>query len=234
VLLKETGLMQEILPELEKTFGVEQKSPQRHHIYDVGTHCLMSLKHCRSQDPLVRFAVLIHDIGKPQTYKKLENGVITFYNHEVVSTQIAKRIAERLRLSKKDKERLIRLVRWHQFSVDEYQTDTALRRFIRHVGPENLQDMLDLRVADRLGGGAKETSWRLEKFKKRLVQVQKQPFTVHDLKVNGRDVMQSLNLKPSPEVGKILELMFKEVASGKLANEKTALLHRLVTIKNTL
>lgn len=231
LILKETGLMEMVLPELEKTFGVEQKSPQRHHIYDVGTHSLMALKFCRSQDPIVRFATLIHDIGKPQTYKKLENGVITFYNHEVVSTQIAKRIAERLKFSKKEKEKLIRLVRWHQFSVDEHQTDTALRRFIKHVGKENLQDMLHLRVADRLGGGATETSWRLEKFKRRLIEVQKQPFTARDLKVNGRDVMQALNLKPGPKVGKVLDRLFKEVATGRLANEKAALVQKLTSIK---
>jgi len=79
VQFKEVGLMQQILPELERCFGVEQKSPGRHHIYDVGTHCMLSLKECKNPDPVVRFATLIHDTGKPQTYKKLENGTITFY-----------------------------------------------------------------------------------------------------------------------------------------------------------
>ena len=71
-IFREVGLLQEILPELEKTFGVEQKSPGRHHIHDVGTHSYLSLKHCKSTDPIVRFATLIHDIGKPQTYRKME------------------------------------------------------------------------------------------------------------------------------------------------------------------
>src|SRR6185369_6977180 len=100
VLFRESGLSQEILPELEKCFGVEQKSPGRHHIYDVGTHLLMALKFCKSNDPVTRFATLIHDIGKPQTYKKLATGTITFYNHEMVSTKIAENLAERLRLSR--------------------------------------------------------------------------------------------------------------------------------------
>ena len=162
LLFKESALMQEILPEMEKTFGVEQKSPGRHHIYDVGTHCLYSLKFIadKNSDPIVRLATLIHDIGKPQTHKKLENGTITFYNHEIVSAQIAKRIADRLRLSNKDKEKLYKLVRYHLFSVDERQTDSAIRRFIRKVGLEYVEDILDLRVGDRLGGGARETSWR--------------------------------------------------------------------------
>jgi putative nucleotidyltransferase with HDIG domain len=230
-IFREVGLLQEILPELEKTFGVEQKSPGRHHIHDVGTHSFLSLKNCKSTDPIVRFATLIHDIGKPQTYKKMQNGTITFYNHEVVSTKIARRIAERLRFSKKQTKKLITLVRWHQFTVDERQTDKAIRRFIKKVGKENIKDMLDLRVGDRLGGGARETSWRLEEFKKRLIEVQKQPFTIHDLKISGDDVMKELKLKPGPKVGEILEELFKQVEEKKIPNEKKALLAHLKQIK---
>lgn len=224
LLFKNSGLMQEILPELEKCFGVEQKSPGRHHIYDVGTHLLMSLKSCKSSDTITRFATLIHDIGKPQTFKKLDTGTITFYNHEMVSTKIAQNIAERLRFSKKENDKFIALIRWHQFSVGEMQTDGAVRRFIRNVGLENIEDMLALRVADRLGSGARETSWRLEDFKKRLIEVQKQPFTVKDLKIDGNDVMKSLNLKPGPKIGEILNHLFEKVVNKEIKNEKRDLL----------
>ena len=229
LLLRSSGLMQEILPELEKCFGVEQKSPGRHHIYDVGEHLLISLKNCKSNDPLTRFATLIHDIGKPQTYKKLDSGTITFYNHEMVSTKIAKNLADRLRFSNKEKEKLIILVRWHQFTVDERQTDSAIRRFIKNVGLENIPDMLSLRVGDRLGGGARETSWRLEEFKKRLLEVQKQPFSIKDLKIDGNDVMKTLNIKPGPKVGEILEKLFKKVVAKEIPNEKEKLLKKLRT-----
>lgn len=232
ILMHGSGLLDEILPELSKTFGVEQKSPGRHHIYDVGTHSLMALKNCPSNDPLVRFATLIHDIGKPQTYKVID-GVITFYNHEVVGARIAKNIAVRLRFSKKDSERLFKLVRWHQFTVSEKQTDKAIRRFIVKVGKENIEDMLALRTGDRLGGGATETSWRLEEFKKRLVEVQKQPFTVHDLKINGTDVMHELNIKPGPEIGNILNELFKKVENREVENEKEALLLLLHSLLKT-
>ena len=226
--LKESGLMQEILPEMMKCFGVEQKSPSRHHIYDVGTHLLMSLKECKSKDPVTRFATLIHDIGKPQTYRKLSTGVITFYNHEMVSTRIAENIADRLKFSSKEKDKFIKLVRFHQFTVDENQTDSAIRRFITNVGLEYVEDMLDLRVADRLGGGASETSWRLEDFKKRLVEVQKQPFAIKDLKINGKDVMEKLNIPAGPEVGKVLEKIFNEVVENKVPNERESLLKLLL------
>jgi len=234
LLLKNSGILKEILPELDGAFAIPQKSPKRHHIYDVGTHSVMAVKFCPSTDPIVRFATLIHDIGKPKTFRKDQNSqIITFYNHEVVGAKIAKNIAYRLRLSKKQSEKLITLVRWHQFTVDERQTDSALRRFIRRVGKENLEDMLALRIGDRLGGGALETSWRLELFKKRLEEVQKQPFTVADLHIDGHDVMKELNCKPGPMVGKILNQLFSEVEVGTVLNEKEILLKRLGELKIT-
>ena len=226
-LLRNSGLLSLILPELEKCFGVEQKSPKRHHLYDVGTHLLLSLKHCPSKDPIVRLATLLHDTGKPVTFNKGVDGIITFYNHEIISASIVRNVSERLHLSKYDKDKLVRLVRFHQFTVDERQTDKALRRFIKNVGIENLNDMLDLRVGDRLGGGARETSWRLELFKKRLLEVQKQPFTVTDLKADGHDIMKIYNIGPGPLVGAVLNMLFNDVVEGKIKNERELLLKRV-------
>jgi len=229
LLFRLSGLMAQVIPEMEKAFGVEQKSPGRHHIYDVGTHLLMSLKAVaeKTTDPVTRLATLIHDIGKPQTYKKLPNGTITFYNHEMVSTKIAERIAERLKFSNSETDKLVKLVRWHQFTVSENQTDSAIRRFIKNITPEYVEDAILLRIGDRLGGGARETSWRLEEFKKRLVEVQKQPFAVRDLKINGRDVMQVLKIASGPKVGEVLQKLFNEVVAGKLANDRSTLLSAL-------
>jgi tRNA nucleotidyltransferase (CCA-adding enzyme) len=221
-----SGICEIVLPELLPSFEIDQKSPERHHTDDVGTHLLKSLANCRSQDPLVRFATLIHDIGKPQTHRILSNGVVTFYNHEVVGSRIAAKIAERLKFSKQESSKLFKLVRWHQFTVDENQTDSAVRRFIRNVGIENIEDMLTLRIADRLGGGARETSWRLEEFKKRLIDVQKQPFSVRDLKITGSDLMEALNIPQGKLVGVILNKLFSEVEVSSLANEREELLSR--------
>jgi tRNA nucleotidyltransferase (CCA-adding enzyme) len=227
LMLKNTGLMLYVLPEFEKAFTISQKSPHRHHLYDVGTHSVMALKHCPSNDPYVRLATLLHDIGKVPTYRKDDKGNITFYNHEVESTKIAKSICKRLRLSNKQTDRVLTLVRWHQFTVDERQTDSAIRRFVRHVGKENIDDMLALRIGDRLGGGAKESSWRLELFKKRLGQVQKQPFSVTDLAIDGNDVMKILECKPGPVVGETLNQLFSEVENGRIANKREVLLKKL-------
>ncbi len=206
---------------------MEQKSPQRHHIYDVGTHLLFSLKNCPSKDPIVRLATLLHDIGKPVTAAKTPEGVITFYNHEIIGASIVRNISERLHFSKIDREKLLRLVRYHQFTVDERQTDTALRRFIRNVGKEYLDDILALRTGDRIGGGARETSWRLDLYKKRLTDVQKQPFTVSDLKVSGYDVMKIYNIGPGPIIGKILNILFHEVVELKTPNKREILIEKI-------
>lgn len=234
MLLQETGLLAVILPELTAAFGIAQKSPKRHHIYDVGTHSVMALKNCPSPDPIVRFATLIHDIGKTKTVKVLPDGVITFYNHEVAGTRMAREIVKRLRLSRKHAEKVLTLVRWHQFTVDERQTDSAIRRFIRRVGKENIEDMLALRIGDRLGGGARETSWRLELYKKRLEEVQKQPFTVADLQVSGHDVMKEYGVAPGPVVGAALQALFAEVEAGAVANRREDLLARLAEKKDAL
>ena len=234
LILRNAGLAEKILPEVEKMFGVEQKSPGRHHIDDVGTHAIKSLKASKSLNPIVNLAILIHDVGKPITAGKDKKGTITFYNHEMVGASIAQNIARRLRFSKKDEQRLIILVRWHQFSVDERQTDKAIRRFIRNVGKENLTDMLELRRADRIGSGARETSWRFERFKKKLVEVQKQPFSVTDLKVDGNDVIKILGIRPGPMVGKILNQLFEEVVENKGRNKHNYLLKRIKIIGKKL
>jgi len=230
LVLRNCGLGAVILPEVEQAFGVEQKSPGRHHTYDVGTHSVESLRNCQSPNPITRLATLIHDAGKVRTQKIFPDGRITFYNHEMESAKIARTIADRLRFSNEQKDLLVRLVRWHQFTVNEFQTDAAVRRFIVNVGKDNIDEMLALRTADRLGSGAKMTSWRTEEFKKRITLVQQQPFSIPDLKIDGHDVIRVKKVSPGPVVGKCLQMVFEEVVEKKLINEREVLLARLEEI----
>ncbi len=226
--LRSTGLLSNILPEVNDCFTIPQKSPKRHHVYDVGTHLIMALKHCPSKDPITRFATLIHDIGKAKTFHKDEKtGLITFYNHEVVGKKQAEIIADRFKLANKQKDKLVTLVAEHQFTVSEIQTDKAVRRFIRGVTKDYLKDMLDLRTGDRIGSGATPSSWRLDLFKKRLDEVQKQPFQIKDLKINGGDVMKILKIKPGPKVGEVLKKLFDQVVDKKIKNERNILIKNL-------
>lgn len=223
-LLDSSGLLNYILPELTKGHGVSQKGT--HHQDDVFDHSLAALKHSPSSNWIVRLATLLHDVGKPPAYRE-RNGKATFYNHEMIGGSIVREIADRLHLSKEDREKLYMLVRWHMFSVSEFLTDSAIRRFIRRVGPENTTDMLDLRTADRLGSGVKETSWRHEDFKKRIIEVQKHIPSVKDLRVNGNDIMKILCVSPGPKVGEILEKLFEEISDDPNKNEKDYLEKRI-------
>lgn len=218
--MKNAGVIKVIMPELLEGLGVAQKG---HHIYDVWTHGLKALASCQSKDPITRLATLLHDVAKPRVMKG-EGEARTFYNHEVVGSRMAVEIGKRLRLSNKELDQLFRLVRWHMFTVGETQTDAAVRRFIRNVTPDYIDEMIALRRADRLGSGAKETSWRWELFKERIVEVQKQPFSVKDLKINGYDVMNTLGIKPSRKIGEILDAIFAEVEKDPKLNERETLL----------
>lgn len=229
-LLYNAGLLEHILPELVKGAGMTQKGT--HHKDDVLTHSIKALEHCKSDNWIVRFATLIHDIGKPATFVE-RNGKATFYNHETAGAHIAKAICDRLHFSKADKDKVYMLVRWHMFSVSEFLTDAAVRRFIRRIGPENTTDMIDLRIADRLGSGSRETSWRLEDFKKRIIEVQKHIPSVTDLKVNGKDVMEVLTLSSGPKVGEILAILFEEIMEDPEKNEREYLLKRIKEIGQT-
>lgn len=229
MLLYKTGLLKFILPELLDGVGVSQERPGRHHTTDVFTHNVMSLKFCTSDDPVVKFAALIHDIGKPKSMSKDKKGLVIFYNHEVVGAKIAEKICQRLKFSKKDREKTVNLVRWHMFSVNENITDAGVRRFIRRIGVENVKDMMDLRVGDRLGGGTQTAeSWRLKLFKQKIEeQLKPGPFSVNDLAVDGNDVMTILNIKPGPKIGEILQKLFEEVDEDLSKNNKEYLENRV-------
>lgn len=227
-LLREAGILKIILPEVEDCFGVVQEGPKHERIYDIGEHSLLTLKSTPSMDPLVRLAALLHDIGKVDTFKKDRSGNVTFYGHDIVGGKKVLEIAKRLNFSKKQSDKLYKLVRFHMFTVDEDQTDSAIRRFIRNVGVDNVDDVLALRVGDRLGGGTPTpTSWRMEKFKDRIKQVLHKPFSITDLKVNGEDIMRELNIPPSRKVGKVLDKLFQEVSEDSSKNTREYLLTKV-------
>ncbi len=227
-LLDEAGILAIILPDLVKGKGISQVRPGRHHTTDVFTHNILSLKECPSTDPLVRLATLLHDVGKSEVVSYDENGYVIFYNHEVAGARIAAKIADDLRLSKKQKEKLVTLIRWHMFPVHEHLSDSAIRRFIRRVGVENVSDMMDLRIGDRLGGGTQTAeSWRLKLFKERLEKELHPPFSINDLAIDGNDVMNILNISPGPQVGKILKILFEEVDEDLSKNNREYLEDRV-------
>lgn len=227
-LLFTSGLLEYVLPELIPMRGVDQAG---HHTKDVWNHSLDALSACPSPNPIVRLATLLHDVGKPVAYRK-RNNKITFYGHEVVGGRIVKKVAERLHLSNKQAELLWKLVRYHMFAYDSKMTDAAIRRFIRRVGREHVNEMMMLRIGDRVGGGSKATSWRLRELQERIGQVLYTPMQIADMKVSGLDVMKTLKIKPGPTVGKILNQLFEEVLEDSDKNNREYLLRRIKNLTN--
>ncbi len=222
--LQKMKLLQYILPELEEGIGVEQN---HHHTYTVFKHSMMSLKKCPSKDWRVRFAALTHDIAKPRT-KKIIDGGATFYNHEIVGARMLKKIMTRLKFSNADIEKIDNLVSNHMFyyNVDEV-TATSVRRLLRKVGYENMKDLMDLRIADRLGSGVpKGKPYKLRHLEYMVEKVKNDPVSVKMLKINGNDLMTELNVAPGPIIGAILDVLLSEVIENPELNNKEFLSKR--------
>jgi len=223
MLLYNAGLLEYIMPEMLAMREVQQGG---HHIYDVWTHSIEALRNCASTDPIVRLATLLHDIGKPKSQRFQGPRGVTFYGHEVIGARMVREMGLRLRLSNKEIDKLTTLVRWHMFTYDSDMSDSAIKRFIRRVGLENINDMMLLRVGDRKGGGSKATSWRLRELQRRIGENLYEPMSLKDLKIDGNDIMDQLNIKPGPKIGEILNQLFEEVTDDKIENEKETLLER--------
>ncbi len=220
LLMEDTGILPHILPEILEGKGVMQAG---HHTTDVWQHSVDALEACPSSDPIVRLATLLHDVAKPRTHQ-LQNGKPTFYNHEIVGSRMARSIAQRLKLSKAEQDRIFTLVRFHMFHYQPQNTDASIRRFMRKVGLVNVDDILDLREADRLGSGARKTSWRLEEMKQRMIEQLHQPMEVTDVAINGSDLMSELNLLPGPILGELLKMLLEHVLELPEDNNREKLL----------
>lgn len=223
-LLYDTKLLQYILPELTEGAGVAQS---RHHIYPVFEHNVRTLENCPSSKWTVRLAALFHDIAKPKT-RQVKDGIATFYNHEYLGAKMTRRIMDRLRFSRDEADNVVNLVKNHMFyyQVGEV-TAASVRRLIAKVGRENLQDLIHLRMADRLGSGTpKALPYKLKHLQYMMEKVQHDPVSVKMLKINGDDLIKELQMIPSPKMGAILDVLLAEVLEDPGRNEREYLLDR--------
>ncbi len=223
-MLNKTKLLQYIIPEL--LYGEDLKQ-NHHHIYTVYKHNLLSLKYCPSTKWQVRLASLLHDIGKPQSMKII-NGQTTFYNHEYIGSKITKKIMTRLKFSNQDIDMVVNLVKNHMFyyNVGEV-TAASVRRLIAKTGKENLKDLIDLRIADRLGSGTpKAMPYKLRHLEYMMEKVQNDPISVKMLKVDGYNLMSYLKIEAGPKIGAILDVLLAEVIEDPNLNDEKILLKR--------
>ncbi len=229
-LLRETGLLQFILPELLDGYHVSQN---KHHIFDVYEHNVKSLRYAAEQgfNFTVRFAALLHDVGKPKA-KQGEGQNATFYNHDMVGARIAAQAMNRLKFSNKEIEDVTRLIRYHLFyyNVDEVMA-SSVRRLVRNVGLENMDDLINVRFADRIGSGVpKAEPYKLRHFRYMVEKVSKDPISVKMLKIDGNEVMRILGIAPGPKVGVMLNALFSEVLDEPQKNDKDYLGARAVEL----
>ena len=224
--LRQAGLLSLWLPELARCRGVPQN---RFHAYDVYYHSVATCDAAPATKLSVRWAALLHDIGKPETRVE-RGGEGTFYNHQFVGAQLADRLLERLRLPLERRAAIVHLVREHMFDYRPGWSDAALRRWLRRVGPEHVADLFDLRIADMLGNGLKQGfPTYLEDMRKRIERLllESRALQVRDLAVDGQDVMRELGLGPGPAVGAALEALLEEVLDDPAHNTRDHLLVRL-------
>ena len=228
-LLRVTGLLEHILPELTAGIGVGQNL---HHIYSVYEHNIRALATCPSPRLDVRLAALLHDVGKPQT-KRGDGYRSTFYNHDHVGARMTKKLLERLRFPAKVIEKATLLVDNHLFyyNVGEV-TAASVRRLIKRVGLENMRDLMDIRIADRLGSGTpKAKPYKLRHLEYMIEKVSKDPVSVKMLAINGNDLMKELAIPPGPKIGAILDVLLADVIEDPTKNTRNTLLERAQTLE---
>ncbi|OQA70517.1 MAG: CCA-adding enzyme [Parcubacteria group bacterium ADurb.Bin247] len=217
-LLNSTGILKHILPEIVAGCGVSQN---KHHIYDCYEHNLLALKYAAKKNFNfhVRMAALLHDVAKPKC-KRGEGPDATFYNHEIVGAKMTKNILERLKFSKKDIDKITLLVRYHLFyyNVGEV-SESSIRRLVRQVGIENMDDLLNLRMCDRIGSGVpKAEPYKLRHLKYIIEKTSKDPISVKKLKIKGQDVIDILKIEPGPKVGWILNILLGQILQDPKRN----------------
>jgi poly(A) polymerase/tRNA nucleotidyltransferase (CCA-adding enzyme) len=222
-ILRRAGLLCYIIPELEKGFGIGQN---KHHIYQIYQHNLLSLEYaCRKNfSKYVRLAALLHDIAKPRT-KEGEGLDATFYNHEILGAKMTIQILQNLKFSKKEIEKIVKLVRYHLFYYNVGEVgEASIRRLIREVGPENMEELLELRTCDRIGSGVpKAEPYKLRHLKYVIEKVSQDPISVKMIKVKGGEVMKLLKISPGPKIGQILDILLSEVLNEPKKNKKEEL-----------
>lgn len=220
VLAQQLGLLEYIAPDLTRGIGIDQNQA---HSYDVFGHLMRSLQHAadKSWDFDVRLAAVFHDVSKPETRRwSPEKNDWTFHGHEVVGSRVTKKALEELRFPRETIDRVVKLVRWHMFFSDPDQiTLSAVRRMIRNVGEENIWDLLNLRICDRIGTGRpKEQPFRFRKYQAMVDEALRDPISVTMLKTDGNRIMERFHAKPGPRIGWTLNALLEDVLEDPSLN----------------
>ena len=219
----ETGITREVLPEFDRAMDTEQNNPN--HKYTVGDHLIASMNFVPPKKHL-RLAMLFHDIGKPLVKSTDEEGIDHFYGHGDVSAQLAGEILKRLRFDNDTIYRVTSLIRFHDYRPD--LNARAVRRFMNKTGTELLEDVFTVQTGDVLS----QSDYRREEKLNQIREVRtlaeeilekKQCFSMKDLAVSGKDLMED-GMKPGKDMGRVLEELLREVIREPEHNTKEFLI----------
>ena len=216
-----------VIPELEPTFGFDQHSP--HHAYDLYTHISHVVEGVPA-DLALRWAALLHDLGKVPTFTRDANGRGHFYGHADVGAEMADAVLHRLKAPTALRQRVVTLIKLHMTKLEPDKR--LLRRRLGKLGWETVEQLLTLQEADMgsKGTGRPEEMEQFTAIRACLEEIRREDacLTLKDLAVSGHDLMK-LGLSGSA-IGKALESLLEQVQDDRLPNEKTALLEALRNI----
>jgi len=228
-LMRKTGLVQVILPELVEGY---RKRQNNFHKYTIYRH-IMETVDAIERNPVLRLSALFHDIAKPRVRERIE-GRWRFFSHAEASAELARQIMRRLQFSNELISRVSILVANHMFDYKKELSDRAIRRFIKRVGAEHVDKLICLRKADDFAHGwGSDYGDRIEEFSKRIHdQMRRAPaLSISDLALNGHDVMAITGLPPGPRVGHILHKLLESVIENPEHNQRQMLIEMLENIE---
>lgn len=220
-ILAETGVLAHALPELAAQIGIAQDKIPGHDLWD---HCLATADAAAQIDrenSRLRLAALLHDIGKPAT---LADG--HFIGHDAEGARLAASLLGRLAFPRREAEQVSALIGQHMFSYEPRWSGAAVRRFVRRVGRELVDDLLKLRAADNVGSGLPREAGRLDELRQRIDAELRAnpPLELRDLAVRGDDLIEHLRMTPGPELGALLDRLLGLVIADPAQNTRAALL----------
>ena len=217
------GLFDHVLPEIVDLKGVKQ--PVEYHSKDVFGHTLDVVDAIPPGKTTLRVAGLFHDIGKPSTFKKTGEK-ITFRGHDDAGAAMFPAIGERLKLTGADIDFVKGMIANHLIEYDDTWSDAAIRRLVNRAGKDRIDDLLTLNEADyekKAPGNASVASKVRERIASMELSGAPISFGIKDLKVTGKDVMAVLDIKPGPEVGRVLNRLLEAVIADPSLNERKKL-----------
>lgn len=221
--LYQTELLKYIIPEFEMCYQTEQNNP--YHVYPVSEHILHSVKYVNNTS-MLRWTMLLHDIGKPVQKTTDDKGIDHFYGHQQVSAKLANVILNRLRFDKESIKKIVKLIINHD--IDIFDTEKSIRKVISKVGEDLFLELIEVQIADAMAQNKRYLEERIVKFDniKRIynnIKRENQCLNKRTMAINGHDLIL-LGMTPGKDIKNMLNYLFECVLENPELNNKQKLI----------